>query len=471
MRDSLKGSSKLQRRRSKVTPDLDAPNGPVIATRNGVLEDSGDKRRGVIRTKAGDGDGDAMDGNDGITTAVIQTTIPAWLNIGIMMSLIFGGCCSNVFALEAIIKDNPASGVLITFTQFALTSLLTLPNILSLSAGPRSFFLAPRTVPLRSWIIYTAFFLSVNVLNNLAFAFEISVPLHIIIRSGGPVASMIIGHLYNSKTYTRTQILAVLLLTIGVVGAALADASAKGKSLDIGLSTGKNDSPSMLTSLTGFTVLGLAMVLGAFQGVYADRLYETYGRNNWRESLFYAHVLSLPFFIPSYPKLLPQLKELLASPSVLASLSTTSTLSKTTSSALKQFPSTTAAASTITFVSARNLLNSAVSELQNRPVHSLIFRTFSHMPIKIVYLLLNGLTQYVCIRGVHLLSAKSSSLTVTVVLNIRKLISLILSVYVFGNVLAVGVLVGAVLVFAGGGLYGYEGARLRREAKVRGKNE
>ncbi|OJD19779.1 hypothetical protein AJ78_00278 [Emergomyces pasteurianus Ep9510] len=469
MHDSLKGSSKLQRRQGNAITVRDARNGSTITNRNGSLEDSGGKRREVVPRKVEDGD--VMDGNDGVTAAVVQTTIPAWLSIGIMMSLIFGGCCSNVFALEAIIKDYPTSGVLITFTQFALTSLFTLPNILLLSAGPRSCFLAPRTVPLRSWMIYTAFFLSVNVLNNLAFSFDISVPLHIIIRSGGPVASMIIGHLYNSKTYTRTQIFAVLLLTIGVVGAALADASAKGKSLNIGLITGNDDGPSMLKSLTGFTVLGLAMVLGAFQGVYADRLYETYGRNNWRESLFYAHFLSLPFFIPYYPKLLPQLKALLASPSVLASLSTTSILSNATSSPLKQFPSTTTAASTVTFVSTRSFLNSAVSNLQSLPAHSFILRTFSQMPIKIVYLLLNGLTQYVCIRGVHLLSAKSSSLTVTVVLNIRKLMSLILSVYLFGNALTVGVLVGAMLVFAGGGLYGYEGARLRRQAKVQGKME
>ena len=31
-------------------------------------------------------------------------TIPQWLTIGVMLGLIFGGCCSNVFALEAIIK-------------------------------------------------------------------------------------------------------------------------------------------------------------------------------------------------------------------------------------------------------------------------------------------------------------------------------------------------------------------------------
>lgn len=38
-------------------------------------------------------------------------TIPQWLAVGAMLSLIFGGCCSNVFALEAIVKVEPASGV------------------------------------------------------------------------------------------------------------------------------------------------------------------------------------------------------------------------------------------------------------------------------------------------------------------------------------------------------------------------
>ncbi len=35
---------------------------------------------------------------------MFMETIPQWLAIGAMLSLIFGGCCSNVFALEAIVK-------------------------------------------------------------------------------------------------------------------------------------------------------------------------------------------------------------------------------------------------------------------------------------------------------------------------------------------------------------------------------
>lgn len=49
-------------------------------------------------------------------------TIPQWLAVGVMLSLIFGGCCSNVFALEAIIKVEPASGM-------SLLSLVATPGI------------------------------------------------------------------------------------------------------------------------------------------------------------------------------------------------------------------------------------------------------------------------------------------------------------------------------------------------------
>lgn len=89
------------------------------------------------------------------------------------------------------------------------------------------------------------------------------------------------------------------------------------------------------------------------------------------------------------------------------------------------------------------------------------------VPVQLGFLALNVLTQYLCIRGVHLLSARSSSLTVTIVLNVRKLVSLLLSIYLFGNQLAVGVLAGAGLVFVGGGLYGFEGARLRKMGSVK----
>lgn len=225
---------------------------------------------------------------------------------------------------------------------------------------------------------------------------------------------MLIGWIFNNRRYSRGQILSVAMLTIGVMAAALADANSKSSykskpahSKDI--DSGPGDA---INTIIGFSILLLAMILSAFQGLYADGLYAKYGRSHWKEALFYSHTLSLPLFLPNYSQLFSQWKILWSSP-----------------------PSP---------------LSSAF------PVN---------IPSQIIYLIMNAGTQYICIRGVHLLSAKSSSLTVTVALNIRKLVSLLLSIWLFGNRLEIGVLIGALLVFLGGGLYGFEGGRIAKVKK------
>src|SRR4051794_31297148 len=47
-------------------------------------------------------------------TAIAYTFLPTWLSTISILSLIFGGCCANVFALEAVIQAAPNSGTLIT---------------------------------------------------------------------------------------------------------------------------------------------------------------------------------------------------------------------------------------------------------------------------------------------------------------------------------------------------------------------
>ncbi|KAJ5359869.1 UAA transporter [Penicillium concentricum] len=371
----------------------------------------------------------------GLVAAAAHAAVPSWTSMILMVSLIFGGCCANVFALEAIIKEQPTAGPLITFAQFATCALFTIPSFLSPSAGPRALFLNPRAIPLRSWVVYTAYFVSVNLLNNWAFAYKISVPLHIILRSAGPVASMVIGYIYNGKRYSRGQIASVGMLTVGVAAAAMADAKSKGVSIHV-----DSDTTDTMTTVTGFTILALAMVLSAFQGIYADRLYATYGRDHWKEALFYSHALSLPLFLTSCPQLLSQWRVVTSSPSLLSHLDSGLWVSSGTGS-------------------------TAFSVLGQICQIGAVKSFLAQLPVQVAYLAMNALTQYLCIRGVHLLSAKSSSLTVTIFLNVRKLVSLLLSIYLFGNHLAGGVLSGAALVFVGGALYGFEGARLRSVAK------
>jgi drug/metabolite transporter (DMT)-like permease len=77
---------------------------------------------------------------------------------------------------------------------------------------------------------------------------------------------------------------------------------------------------------------------------------------------------------------------------------------------------------------------------------------------------MNSITQLICITGVNLLGACSSAVTVTIVLNIRKLISFIFSIWLFGNKLSGLMIVGATLVFGAGALYGWE-TTIRRRAQ------
>ena len=63
-------------------------------------------------------------------------------------------------------------------------------------------------------------------LNNFAFGYKISVPVHIILRSGGSVTTILVGWIWG-KRYTRMQVFSIAILTAGVVIAAWSDASSK----------------------------------------------------------------------------------------------------------------------------------------------------------------------------------------------------------------------------------------------------
>lgn len=69
-------------------------------------------------------------------------------------------------------------------------------------------------------------FYSINMLNNWAFAFSISVPIHIILRSFGSVTTMLAG-VIRGKRYSLLQVLSVALLTAGVLVSAWADSESK----------------------------------------------------------------------------------------------------------------------------------------------------------------------------------------------------------------------------------------------------
>lgn len=188
----------------------------------------------------------------------------------------------------------------------------------------------------------------------------------------------------------------------------------------------------------GLGILLVAQFLSAYMGAYVEDTYSMY-KTSWTENLFYSHFLSLPFFLPLAGKLRDQYGRLAATP----------------------------------YVSVRQYLFSSLqddrtaSTVTNKLLE-LLCTSLETIPSGVLFLFTNAVTQLVCISGVNLLSAKSSAVTVTIVLNIRKLVSFILSTLFFGHELSGKMVLGSTLVFGSGALYGWETSwRLPQQKKAK----
>lgn len=150
--------------------------------------------------------------------------------------------------------------------------------------------------------------------------------------------------------------------------------------------------------LLGIGALTFALLMSARMGIFQETLYKKFGKHS-KEALFYNHALPLPGFI------------------FLAS----------------------------------DIYDHVVlfnkSELYQIPVISVA------MPIMWFYLLMNVVTQYVCVRGVFILTTECTSLTVTLVVTLRKFVSLIFSILYFQNPFTPGHCLGTLLVFTGTLMY------------------
>ncbi|KAG2207490.1 hypothetical protein INT47_004238 [Mucor saturninus] len=326
-----------------------------------------------------------------------------------ILSLIFGGCCSNVFSLEVLVNDAPKSGQLITFGQFAFVALEGLRYHVTWGKyGPK---LKPTVVPIFNWFILVTIFFIVSVLNNLALGFNISVPLHIIFRSGGLIVNMLLGALILKKRYSLDQVVGVLLVTAGVIWATLDNAS----------SQVSRDEGNTTEFFTGILLLTIAMVLSAGMGLFQEVTYKKYGKQ-WREGLFYTHFLALPFFLFFYRDLSNQVTAYNLSPLQPVSV------------ILEQIP-----------------VMGAVANLVPEPIMSILGAFQVHKLW--AFLFMNVVTQYVCIAGVNRMTSVATSLTLNLVLNLRKFTSLIFSILYFQNDFGFGAKIGSALVFFGTLIY------------------
>lgn len=173
----------------------------------------------------------------------------------------------------------------------------------------------------------------------------------------------------------------------------------------------------------GIGLLTLALILGGFLGIVQDRTYTRYGRQAnkdaksvpgtkqshstpWQESMFYLHFLSMPMFLFNRKDLIAQFRTINAGPK-----------------------------SEITLPFSFRGSNSSPSLLQMTDQylthHTLTSSDTLSIPSAYIPLALNTITQLFCVAGVNRLTSRVSSLTVTLILVIRKAVSLVISLLVF----------------------------------------
>ncbi|PIL25026.1 transporter [Ganoderma sinense ZZ0214-1] len=335
----------------------------------------------------GKGKGQASGGD--VSKAVALSMVDYTL----VLSLVFGGCCSNVWSYEQLLKMDAHVGTTLTFSQMLFITMQSLPSFLTFPNNSRIPRLKPRHVPLRSWALQVLVLTSGSLMNNWVFAFSVPLTIQIVFRSAGLAVSMVFGFLVMNKRYSLAQMAAVAVVSTGVILATLSRPSSP-KSTDIPVDVGRYT--------IGVAMLTFSLFLTATLGVLQERTYTKYGPH-WKEGVFYTHCLSLPIFVFFVSDLKRGFRGL-AQPTSLAPF---------TEDALGSFA--------------------------------------PYLPYAV--LVANMITQLACVSGVNQLSARVSSVSTNLVLTARKAISLCFSVWWFGNGWNGQLGLGAGMVFLGSLLY------------------
>jgi len=143
--------------------------------------------------------------------------------------------------------------------------------------------------------------------------------------------------------------------------------------------------------MVGISLLTFALFMSARMGIYQEVVYSKHGKHP-REALFYTHALPLPGFLLLAP----------------------------------------------------DILNHWNIVMSSAPLPIIPF-----VPSMLLYLIGNIFTQYLCISAVFVLTTECASLTVTLVVTLRKFLSLLFSIWYFNNPFTTLHWLGTVLVFGG----------------------
>lgn len=285
---------------------------------------------------------------------------------------LFVGCALNSIVLEIIVNYDTGCGPLLTCLQTLFITMMSL------------HWEKPRT-PLWFYGLLTFIFWCVGLLNNVAFDYHITQPIHMVARSSSLAASYIIGYCFFGQSVgNMRRFLSVVAITLGIFITIQAESHNKQScSTDLTCSASKQflyDDSDVLT--IGVGILFVAIMLSALLGHLQQWGYKRWGKDV-KEGQFYTHLISLVYFV---------------------------------------------------FI------------LPNMRHH---WNIWTEQPVIWLWVACNIVTQYMCITAVYQSIGDYGALTTTLFLTVRKFFSLFFSVWYFNNSFNMNHWIGSFLVFIG----------------------
>ncbi|KAI6216010.1 hypothetical protein M3Y94_00452900 [Aphelenchoides besseyi] len=309
------------------------------------------------------------------------------------------GCMSCMVVVESLAKRQPSAMNLMTFANFLFIAIEGL-------VFTSKFFTVRNKIPIRAYMPVVLMFCFVNVVNNQALNYHVPVPLHIIFRSGSLFTSLVMSRVILGREYTSKKYWSVAAISVGIIMCTLATAQTeKGTGKEITL---EEANKHFREWVIGITMLTVALVASSALALMQEKLYREHGKHP-REAMFYT----------------VSQKER----SVTFRFSSTSYLYRCSLSWAKilcEMPPCSPKSPPLEFAG----INFVVPELW-------------------AFLLLSSAFQWLCISYVYMANSEMDSLSVTLLVTLRKFFSLLISIVYFGNVFTLQHWSGAALVFVG----------------------
>lgn len=193
--------------------------------------------------------------------------------VALSVGMIMVGCCSNSITLEAMFFKDSKCGSLVTISQFIMLAVYgAFLNIEGLG------FRRPK-VPMYWHIFQVLLFFGSSILNNIAFKYHISMPLHSLIRSGSLAMNVIVGFVVFRYKTGWNKVFCVLIVSIGIGIATIASSNSSDKVFNLDVDYNQ--------WLVGIGILVVALIMQALLGNAQQYGYQTW-KSDANETIFYS---------------------------------------------------------------------------------------------------------------------------------------------------------------------------------------